>query len=240
MERVLLVIPWVAVPAGGEESVIVRSGVMVGSSAWVVSGRWVWLVVWCSVCVAGAGYFRCACWRGCVDRGGLSACPRVELLPALSCCLCVWVAAVLCVAVALGVDALGAWWTWYGVGARVDVYLMRAAGGLSAAAVLLPCVWRFVLSGGVWLVCAPCGLCGAWQAWVVPVWVFRIGGWMCVRRLRNVVGRDGRFSGVRGRLVADVASGVVSGGRFGPGRCGLGHCGGFDWTAWWLWCRWAA
>ena len=36
------------------------SGVMVGSSVWVVSGRWVWLVVWCSVCVASAGYLRCA------------------------------------------------------------------------------------------------------------------------------------------------------------------------------------
>ena len=71
-----------------------------------------------------------------------------------------WVAACvrgwvpLCVAVVVKVGALGAWWAWFGVGARVDVYLVWAAGGLRAAGVLLPCVWRFVLSGGAWLVCA--------------------------------------------------------------------------------------
>ena len=59
-----------------------RSGLTVGSSVWVVSERWVWLVVWCSACVASAGYLRCACWCRCVDGGGLSACPPVELVPA--------------------------------------------------------------------------------------------------------------------------------------------------------------
>ena len=47
--------------AGGQERVVVRPGAMVGSSVWVVSGRWVWLVVWCSAWAAGAGYLRCAC-----------------------------------------------------------------------------------------------------------------------------------------------------------------------------------
>ena len=86
------------------------------------------------------------------------------------------------VAVAVGVGALGAWRAWLGAGARVDVYLVRVAGGLWAAGVLLPCVWRFVLSGGVWLVYALCGWCGTWSAWVVSVWVFGgvvsgAGGW---------------------------------------------------------------
>ena len=40
--------------------------------------------------------------------------------------------------VAVGVNALGAWWPWLGVGARVDVYSVWAAGGLRAAGVLLP------------------------------------------------------------------------------------------------------
>ena len=38
-----------------------RPGVMLGSSLWVVSRRSVWLVAWRSVCVACAGYLRCAC-----------------------------------------------------------------------------------------------------------------------------------------------------------------------------------
>ena len=65
-----------------------RPGLMVGSSVWVVSRRWVRLVVWRSVCVASAGYLRCACWCGCVDGGGLSAFLPVELVPALGGCLC--------------------------------------------------------------------------------------------------------------------------------------------------------
>ena len=51
-----------------------RPGVMVGSSVWQVCGRWVRLVVWCLVCVASAGYPRCACWCGRADGGHLSAC----------------------------------------------------------------------------------------------------------------------------------------------------------------------
>ena len=78
------------------------------------------------------------------------------------------------VAVVVGVSALGAWWAWLSAGTRVGVYLVPVAGGLWAAAVLLPCVWRFVLSGGAWLVCALLRWCGAWSAWVVSVWVFGV------------------------------------------------------------------
>ena len=46
--------------------------------------------LWCLVCVASAGHLWCACWCGCVDGGGLSACRPVELVPALGGCLCVW------------------------------------------------------------------------------------------------------------------------------------------------------
>ena len=60
-----------------------RPGVMVASSVWVVSGRWARLVVWCSVCVASAGYLRCACWCGCVDGGGLFD----IMLPAMRFCV---------------------------------------------------------------------------------------------------------------------------------------------------------
>ena len=67
-----------------------RSGVMVGSPVWV------WLVVCCLVCVASAGYLRCAWWRGGVDDGGLSACPPVESVAALRGCLCARVGAVVC------------------------------------------------------------------------------------------------------------------------------------------------
>ena len=64
------------------------------------------------------------------------------------------------VVVAVGVGAPGAWWAWLGAGARVGVYLVRVAGGLWAAGALLPCVWRFVLSGGAWPACALRGWCG--------------------------------------------------------------------------------
>ena len=121
----------------------------------------------------------------------------------------------------MGVGALGAWWAWLGAVARVDVYLVRAAGGLWAAGVLLPCVWRFVLSGRAWLVCALRGWCGAWSGWVVPVWVFGVGCLFWVRRPRGVVRRDGGLSNVRVRLVVGVVSGDVSGAG-GWGRVGVG------------------
>ena len=121
----------------------------------------------------------------------------------------------------MAVGALGAWWAWLGAGARVDVSFVWVAGGLWAAGVLLPCVWRFVLSGGAWLVCALGGWCGTRSAWVVSVWVFGFGCWLWVRRLRGVVGRDGGFSDVRGRLVVRVVRGVVSGAG-SSGRVGLG------------------
>ena len=73
-----------------------RPGVMVGSSVWVVSRRRARLVVWCSVCVASAGYLRCACCCGCVDGGGLFACLPVELVPAFGGCLCARMSAVVC------------------------------------------------------------------------------------------------------------------------------------------------
>ena len=59
------------------------------------------------------------------------------------------------------------------------------------------------------------------SAWMVPVWVFGVGCWMLVRRLRGVIGRDGGFSDVCGRLVAGVVAGVVSGAG-GWGRVSLG------------------
>ena len=123
----------VAGQAGGGESALVRSGVMVGSSVWVVSERWAWLVVWCSMCVAGAEYLRCARWYGCADGGGLSALWR-RVAPWSWCqhlavaCVGGWVP--LCAAVAAGVGTLGAWRVWLGVGACVDVYLVSAAWGL--------------------------------------------------------------------------------------------------------------
>ena len=86
-----------------------RSRVMVGFPVWVrlvmrstlstglgprrpmvVVGAGDASTLWCLVCVARAGYSWCACWRGCVDGGGLSACLPVESVPALGFCLCVW------------------------------------------------------------------------------------------------------------------------------------------------------
>ena len=60
----------------------------------------------------------------------------------------------LCVAVAVGVGAFGAWWGALGVGARVDALVAWAVWGWWAVGLLLPCGWWFVLSGGAWLVCA--------------------------------------------------------------------------------------
>ena len=144
-----------------------RSGVIVGYPVWVrlvtrstlstgLGPRSPMVVVeagaastlWCLVCVASVGYLWCACRRGCVDGGGLSACLPVESVPALCSCLCVW-------------QGCGGW-------------CAGRSGRLWAAGVLLPCVWRFVLSGGGWLVCALRGSCGAWSAWVVSVWVFGV------------------------------------------------------------------
>ena len=75
-----------------------RSGVMVGSPVWV------WLVVWCLVCVASAGYIV------------LAVVMAVVCLPVRPCSWCRrWAAACVrgwvpfCVAVAVGVGALGAW-----------------------------------------------------------------------------------------------------------------------------------
>ena len=47
------------------------------------------------------------------------------------------------------------------------------------------------------------------------MWVFGVGCWMWVRRLRGVVGRDAGFSDVCGRLVAGVV--------------------GLVWAEWWWW-----
>ena len=99
-------------------------------------------------------------WFVCLSAGGVVA--GVGRLPVR-------------VVVAVGVGAPGAWWAWLGAGARVGVYLVRVAGGLWAAGALLPCVWRFVLSGGAWPACALRGWCGVWSAWVVAVWVLGLG-----------------------------------------------------------------
>ena len=102
----------VAGEAGGEERAVVQSGGMVGSSVPVASGRSASLVVWCPVCVAAAGYLRCARWRGCADGDDSSAWWRqVALLSwcwrSAAACVSGWVP--LCVAVAVGVGKLGAW-----------------------------------------------------------------------------------------------------------------------------------
>ena len=180
-----------------------RPGAMLGSSVWVVSRRWVRLVVWRSVCVACAGYLRCACWCGCVDVGGLSALLRVELVPALGGCLCA-VCAVVCGG---------------GGGGRCAGRLVGVVGcGCVRGRVL---GWQLVLSDGAWLVYAPCGWC-------------RCG---CL----------GSGAGC-GCVACAVWSGVMVGSltcvagwwRVWSCRCGLGRGGGCCWTAWWLWCRWAA
>ena len=144
------------------------------------------------------------------------------------------------VAVAMGVSALGAWWAWLSAGARVAVYLLRVAGGLWAAGVLLPCVWRFVLSGGAWLVCALRGWCGALSTWVVSVWVFGVWGWLWARCPRGVVGCDG---GVAGEIDGDGAAGDKGGTVMlratGVGAVGDVECGGVAGVAlggWW--CAW--
>ena len=131
--RVLLVMPWGTVPA--VILVVVWPKAMMGSSASVVGGRWLWLVVWSSAWTAGAGYLRCPSTRGCAGGGGLSVWWRWQRWLALwswcrrSAVACVrgWVP--LCVAVAVGVGALGAWWAWLGVGARVNALLAWAVWG---------------------------------------------------------------------------------------------------------------
>ena len=84
------------------------------------------------------------------------------------------------------VGAPGAWWAWLGVGAHVGLYVVRVAGGLWTSGALLPCVWRFVLSGGAWPACALRGCCGVWSAWVVSVLVFGVGCWLWACRSRGV------------------------------------------------------
>ena len=230
----------VAGEAGGEEMAIVRSGVMVGSSVWVVSGSWAWLVVWCSVCVAGAGYLRSARWRGCADGGGLSALWR-RVAPWSWCrrcavaCVSGWVP--LCVAMAGGsVRWVLGWcgWVWVrvltctwcellGVCGRW-VCCCRACGGLCR---LVERGWCVLCVDGVgpgrrgWCRCGCLGLGAGCVCVVCAVdWSAASGG---------VVRRDGGFSGVCGRLVVGVAGGVVSGAG-GWGRVGVG------WACWWwLW-----
>ena len=118
-----------------------RPGAMLGSSVWVVSWRWVRLVVWRSVCVACAGYLRCACWCGCVDGGGLSAFLPVELVPALGGCLCA-VCAVVCG------GGPGGWCA----GRLVGVVGCGCARGRVLGG-------QLVLSDGAWLVYALRGWC---------------------------------------------------------------------------------
>ena len=127
-----------------------RPGATLGSSVWVVSRSWVRLVVWRSVCVACAGYLRCACWCGCVDGRGLSAFLPVELVPALGVCLCA-----VCAVVCGGVGALGAWWAWLGAGVCVDVYLVGSLCCLMVRGWCMLCVdgadvgvWGWMLDVG--------------------------------------------------------------------------------------------
>ena len=128
------------------------------------------------------------------------------------------------VVVAVEVGAPGAWWAWLGAGARVGVYLVRVAGGLWGAGALLLCVWRFVLSGGVWPACPLRGWCGVWLAWVVSVWVFGVVCWLWACRLRGVVGRDG---GAAGDVDGDGAAGD-KGGTAVLAVSGVGAVGGVE------------
>ena len=76
-----------------------------------------------------------------------------------SCCWR-WVAASvrfvpLCVAVVVGVGALGAWWAWLGAGVRVDVYLVGSLCCLMVRGWCMLCVdgagvgaWGWVLDVG--------------------------------------------------------------------------------------------
>ena len=126
--------------------------------------------------------------------------------------------------VAVGVGAPGAWWAWLGASARVGVYLVRVAGGLRAVGVLLPCVWRFVLSGGAWPACALRGWCGVWSAWVVSVWVFGVGCWLWACRPRGVVGHDGGATGD----VDGVGAAGDKGGTAMLAVSGVGAVGGVE------------
>ena len=144
------------------------------------------------------------------------------------------------VVVAVGVVAPGAWWAWLGAGARVGVYLMRVAGDLWAAGVLLLCVWRFVLSGRAWPACALRGWCGVWSAWVVSVWVFGVGRWLWACRPRGVVGRDGGAPGdVDGDGAAADKGGTAMLAVSGVGAVGCVERGGVAGVVpggWW--CAW--
>ena len=128
------------------------------------------------------------------------------------------------VLVAVGVGAPGAWWASLGAGARVGVYLVRVAGGSWVAGALLPCVWRFVLSGGAWPACFWRGWCGVWSAWVVSVWVFGVGCWLWACSPRGVVRRDG---GAVGDVDGDGAAGD-KGGTAVLAVSGVGAVGGVE------------
>ena len=127
----------------------------------------------------------------------------------------------LCVAVVVGVGALGAWWAWLGAGVHVDVYLVWAAGGLRAAGLLLPCVWQLVLSDGAWL-------------------VYALRGWCRCGRLGLGAGCVCVACAVWSGVMVGSLTCVAGWWRVRLGRCGRGAGGGCGWTAWWLWCRWAA
>ena len=154
-----------------------RPGVMMGSSVWVVSGRWVRLVVCCSVFVASAGYLRCACWCGCVDGGGLSPCLPVHLVPAWGGCLCARVGAVVCgggrggrcAGRLVGVVACGcACGRVLGVGCRGS-----AGGGRVVAVRVAACVvWWSVLVYALrgWCRCGCLGLGAGCGSVVCAVW----------------------------------------------------------------------
>ena len=128
------------------------------------------------------------------------------------------------VVVAVGVGAPGAWRAWLGAGVCVGVCLVRVAGDLWAMDALLPCVWRFVFSRGVWPACALRGWCGVWSAWVVLVLVFGVGCWLWACRPRGVVGRDG---GAAGDVDGDGAAGD-RGGTAVLGVSGVGAVGGVE------------
>ena len=194
-------------------------------------------MVWRSVCVACAGYLRCACWCGCFHVGGLSAFLPVELVPALGGCLCA-VCAVVCGSGGRGRCA----------GRLVGVVGCGCARGRVLGG-------QLVLSEGAWLVYAPCGWCGCGclglgagcGCVVCAVWsgvmvgsLTCVAGWWRVWSGRCGLGGGGGCGWTAWWLCAVSAGGPDD----GPWVCGGGwacmvvvmvcHCG---WC--WVWYRWA-
>ena len=212
--EVLQVLHWVSVPlllpmgraaaadalgdgAAGDadrEGAVVWLDAMVGFSALVLSGRRVWLVVWCSAWTVGAGYPRRVCWCGCAGGGGLSAWWRWWRRVALWSWRWRWVVRGRCVAG--GVEPMwgSARWVLGGRGLVWVRVLIRSWRGLLGVSGQLICCRRAhdalcCLVGRGWCCGALRGWSGAWPAWVVLAQAGGVGCWACVRRACGGPGR---------------------------------------------------